>query len=234
MKLSKISYALFAGFLVAFFVTGALADTQEDAPGYLGVRLMPVPELLMVHLGLDEGAGQLIINIVIDSPADKAGLVRYDVITAIDGNEVRDYGKFVETVQSAGAGTNVTLAFISKGKKQNVKVRLEEAPTGQPDWKYEKTPLGISRYDKPGQQEREFFWSDPFEEDDEFEYTLPDRLRRFFRKEFRFRKGPNDGGITIIPNEQTDRVDELEKRLNELESRQEEILEKLEKLQKKQ
>jgi len=233
MKPSKTSYALIAVLFVALCNTAALADEQEDAPGYLGVRLMPVPELLRVHLGLDEGAGQLIINIVTDSPTDKAGLNRYDVITAIDGNEVRDYDKFVEAIQSAGAGTDVTLAFISAGKKQGVKVRLEEAPTDQPDWKYSKTPLGISRYDQPGQYEREFFWGDPFEDDNELKHSLPDRLRRFFRKEFRFRKGPNEGGITIIPDEQTDKLDEFEQRLNELESRQEEILEKLEKLREK-
>jgi hypothetical protein len=234
MKLSKISYSLLTGLLVAFFVTGALADKQEGAPGYLGVRLMPVPEMLRVHLGLDEGAGQLIINIVTDSPADKAGLDRYDVITEIDDTEVRDYDKFVEAVQSAGAGTNVTLTFIGEGKKQGVKVRLEEAPTEQPDWKYSKTPLGIPRYDRPRQYEREYFWGNPFDDDDELEHTLPDKLKRFFRKEFRFWKGPNEGGITIIPDEGTDRLGELEQRLNELESRLEEILDKLEKLQKEQ
>jgi membrane-associated protease RseP (regulator of RpoE activity) len=231
MKPSKISYPFVVVFLIAFFTTGILADEREEIPGYLGVRLMPVPELLRVHLGLDEGAGQLIINIVTDSPADKASLNQYDVITAIDGKEVRDYDEFVEEIQSAGAGTKVSLAFISGGKKQNVIARLEEAPMGQPDWKYSKTPLGINQFDQPRQYGKEFFWGDPFDEN-ELEKSLPDRLRRFFRKEFRFWNGPNDRDITIMPDEKADAIEKIEQRLDKLERQQEQILETLTELRK--
>jgi membrane-associated protease RseP (regulator of RpoE activity) len=231
MKPSKINYALVCMLLVTFNTTAGLADEREEIPGYLGVRLMPVPELLRVHLGLDEGAGQLIINIVTDSPADKAGLNQYDVITAIDGLEVRDYDKFVEGIQSAGAGTKVTLAFISGGKKQNVVVRLEEAPMDQPDWKYSKTPLGINQFDQPRQHNKEFFWGDPFD-DDKLDKSLPDRLKRFFRREFRFWNDPNDKDITVIPEGKIDAIDKIEKRLDKLERQQEQILETLEELRK--
>ncbi len=231
MKPSKINYALVCVLLVAFCTTVALAGEQENIAGYLGVRLMPVPELLRVHLGLDEGAGQLIINIVIDSPADKAGLGCYDVITALNEQEVRDYDKFVEAIQSAGAGAKVTLALISGGKKRNVTVHLKEAPTGPPDWKYKKTPLDINRYDQPRQYEKRFFWGEPFE-DDEFEFSLPDKLKRFFRKEFRPWKDPNDRDIIIIPGEQNDRIDKIERRLEEIENRQKQIMKMLKELKK--
>ncbi len=229
MKPFRINYAIIAAFLITSCITTALANEQEETPSYLGVRLMPVPKLLRVHLGLDEGVGQLIINIVTDSPADKAGLNHYDVIIAIDEQEVRNYDKFVEAIQSAGTGAKVSLTFISGGKKQSVKVQLEKAPTGQPDWKYRKTPLGEGRSGQPRQYEKRFFWSDPFE-DDEPESNLPDRFRRFFKKEFRFFKDPNDGGMTLIPEEQNYRLDELERRIDELESRLEQVLEKLEEL----
>jgi hypothetical protein len=231
MRTSKISFAFITVLFFVFCSTTALAE-EPDAPGYLGVRLTPVPEMLRVHLGLDEGAGQLVINIINASPADKAGLARYDVITAIDKHEVRDYDEFVEEIQSAGAGAKVTLTFISGGKKQTAKVRLDEAPSGEPDWKYKNTPLGITLPDRPEQPERRHFWGQPFEDDEE-QFDLPDRLRRFFRKEFRFQRDPNEG-ITIIPNERDYRLDEFEQRLDELESRQEQILDALEKLRKDQ
>ena len=232
MKPSKTFYIIITALFLAFYTTAGFSKEHEQAPGYLGVRLMPVPEMLRVHLGLDEGAGQLIINVVAGSPADDAGLQQYDVITGIDGDEVREYGEFVEVIQSAGAGTQITLTFISGGKKQNAEVRLEKAPEGQPDWKYDRTPLGLTPDNQPGPYGKKFYWNNPFD-DETPDIHLPDRFKRFFKKEFRFWDDPNEGGITIIPDEQTYRLDSLEQRLDELESRQERILEILEELREK-
>ena len=227
------------GAVVLVLLTGPGAQglcllAKEESAGFLGVRLMPVPEMLAVHLGLEEGAGQMVVNVVADSPADKAGLVRYDVITGIAGEKVEQYEAFVQEIKSAGAGAKVKLTVISEGKKRVLTIQLGAEPEDEREWKYSGPPTaepktkGLERH----------YRIEPFEDDDSpFGLRgMPEEFRRFFRKEYRFRYdpdlGPKDQGETIIlPDEQTQKkLEELEERLAEVEQQQAQILEKLDRL----
>lgn len=214
------------------FVVDLLRRT--DGAGFLGVRLMPVPEMLAVHLGLDEGAGQMVINVVADSPADKAGLVRYDVITSIAGEKVEQYEAFVQEIKSAGAGAKVKLTVISGGKNRVLTIQLGAEPEDEWEWKYSGPPTSMPEQPKTKGFERHYR-IEPFEDDD-LPFGLrgmPEEFKRFFHKEYRFRYDPDqsaEGGI-ILPDEQTQKkLEELEERLAEVEQQQAQILEKLDRL----
>ena len=56
--------------------------------GWIGIRIAPVSSELASHLKLKEGAGLMISNIVKGSPADKAGLGRYDVMLKVAGKAI--------------------------------------------------------------------------------------------------------------------------------------------------
>src|SRR5439155_17068337 len=58
------------------------ADHSADVRAWLGIQFGPVPEVLASHLQNDGGA--IVVNIARNSPADKAGLKRYDVILRIN------------------------------------------------------------------------------------------------------------------------------------------------------
>lgn len=78
---------------------------------FIGVRLSPVPASLAAHVG--EG-GLLVTNVVADSPADQAGLQRYDIILEFDGVPVLTPGELAQQVRDA-EGRTVEL-FVKRGQ----------------------------------------------------------------------------------------------------------------------
>jgi hypothetical protein len=104
------------------------AVPQDRCPfGCLGVRVEPVAETLRAHLKhlslLPEG-GALVHSLVRDGPAHRAGLARYDVITTIDGDPVRDQWHLRELVASRPPGTEVTVGFIRGGQVHSIRIKL--------------------------------------------------------------------------------------------------------------
>lgn len=235
-----VKKSLILGAVITILLTGlclspALAQPQvraakEESAGYLGVRLMPVPEMLAVHLGLEKGKGLMVINVVEDSGSDVAGLVRYDVITTLEGNDITDYDQLVRKIRSSGEGTKVELTVISQGEKRDFTVELGAQPTEEPEWKYSSGPSNLPEGGLGTRELERQYRIEPFE-DDELPFGLPEELRRFFRKEYRFRHEPDKGGTIILPDEETqEKLAELEERLSRLESQQAKILEKLDEL----
>ncbi|NLX12845.1 MAG: PDZ domain-containing protein [Phycisphaerales bacterium] len=117
--------------------------TQDDAVAWLGVELGPVPDLLAVHLRLEvdttadntafptasPSRGLLIVNLFRDSPADRAGLERYDVIVQADGEQVSgEVGIFTRHVGDKKPGDALLLKLIRSGQPISVTVMLEERP----------------------------------------------------------------------------------------------------------
>ncbi len=120
------------------------AMTWADQPRpYVGVDMdpTPLPELLTKHLRLDPGQGLRVSNIRVDGPADKAGLVRDDLIVTFAGQKVTDFDQFVAAIQQAGIGTDVALEVIHLGARKIIHLTLAAAPATQVQWKYEEEPL---------------------------------------------------------------------------------------------
>jgi hypothetical protein len=116
----------------------------------MGVELdsAPLPELLTKHLGLDAGQGVRVRNVVVDSPADKAGLVRDDLVTAFQGKKVTHVEQVVEGVRGAGVGDEVSIEVVHLGQRQAVQVKLEAAREN-PQLKYPSEPEAVTTW-RPG------------------------------------------------------------------------------------
>jgi hypothetical protein len=114
---------------VSVLILGSMARAGQPRP-YLGVNLdsSPLPELLTKHLRLDAGQGIRINNIMVDSPADKAGLERDDIVFAFEGHKVTEMGQFIEAVRKADVGAEVTLEVIHLGQRQKMQMKLGAAP----------------------------------------------------------------------------------------------------------
>ena len=98
----------------------------------LGVALAPVPELLAAHLGLDEGTGLVVAGVVPGSPADEAGLKKFDVIVRFaDANVGRDARRFQEQVLARPAGSKVEMTVIRGGKKESMTAILAARRPGE-------------------------------------------------------------------------------------------------------
>jgi len=101
----------------------------EAGGPWLGIRFGPVPKPLASHLAIDADAGQMVLNVVDGSPADEAGMERYDVIVKIDGEDVPSGVKdFLDKVRDMEPG--VTYGFtVIRGSEQTVtNVTVSERP----------------------------------------------------------------------------------------------------------
>jgi hypothetical protein len=121
---------------VTVLILGATAFAGQPRP-YIGVNVdpAPLPELLTKHLRLDPGQGVRINNIMADSPADKAGLERDDIVATFDGQKVMGQEQFITAVRKAEVGATVSLDVIHLGQRQKVETKLGPAPETV-RWKY--------------------------------------------------------------------------------------------------
>jgi len=94
--------------------------------GYLGVGVYPITQEYVKLLNLKSSNGAVINNVEPGSPADKAGLKRYDVITEIDGKTVKDGSDLQFKIAEIAPGTKVNLTIIRDGKEKTIPVKIGE------------------------------------------------------------------------------------------------------------
>ncbi|MGD8925903.1 MAG: Do family serine endopeptidase [Thioalkalispiraceae bacterium] len=97
--------------------------------GWLGIKIQDITPKLASAFELDSTDGVVITNIVINGPADKAGLDRGDIITHINGKKVHDYHETLNEISKKQPGTEITLTVIHEGKKIEKMAVVTERPT---------------------------------------------------------------------------------------------------------
>jgi hypothetical protein len=133
----------------ALLLLGSISRAGQERP-YIGVGLdsQPLPELLTKHLRLDPGQGIRINNIMVGSPADKAGLERDDLIVAFQGHKATEREQLVAVVREASVGAEMTLEVIHLGTRKTVPLKLGTAPETV-EWKYPPEPDLVTSW-RPG------------------------------------------------------------------------------------
>ena len=106
-----------------------LIEKGEVRRGLLGVTIQPVTSDIARSLGLSQVRGALVNAVTAGGPADKGGVQRGDVITAIDGNTVKDGNELRNDVAQMLPGSRVKLTLIRDGKEQTANVTLAELET---------------------------------------------------------------------------------------------------------
>ena len=95
--------------------------------GYMGVTIQPVTEELAQSFGLKEAKGALVNDVIKNSPADKAGIRQGDVITALNGSEIKEPSQLQRLVGEAGIGKVVKIAVFRDGKPLELNITLANA-----------------------------------------------------------------------------------------------------------
>ena len=125
-------------------IVPTLIETGEYNHPWIGISGRDiVPDLAKV-LGLKDAVGFLVITVVEDSPASKAGLigsettveidgVRYltggDIILSVDGIEVRQIDDILIHLQRAkSVGDELVLEILRDGRTTNMTIILQERP----------------------------------------------------------------------------------------------------------
>ncbi len=96
--------------------------------GWLGVTIQPVTPELAKQFNLKEEKGVLIGDVVEDSPAEKAGLRRGDVIVEYEGKEVDEPASLRNMVATTPPNKEVTVKILRDGKPKTVNVTIAELP----------------------------------------------------------------------------------------------------------
>ncbi len=96
--------------------------------GWLGVYIQPLTKEFAEAYGVTEENGAVVSDVLRDSPAEKAGLQRGDVILEVDGNSVKNHQEFVMKIRQKLAGDKVTLSIVRQKKNTKVDVTLGEMP----------------------------------------------------------------------------------------------------------
>jgi serine protease Do len=111
----------------------AAADESEEPAGKetgkarIGVQVQDVTRDLAEQLGLEDTAGALVTEVIEDSPAERAGIERGDVILEANRQPVENAAAFVRVVRAAAPGKSVLLLVRSGRGTRYVPVKLEAA-----------------------------------------------------------------------------------------------------------
>jgi len=103
-----------------------LINTGKVRRGQLGITVLKIPSEEASKLGVDQGPGVVVYQVQPGSAADRAGLRRGDVITALNGTAVNDQNSFRNTIAGAAPGSEVTLTVKRDGREQQVRATLDE------------------------------------------------------------------------------------------------------------
>jgi len=101
-------------------VTMGMAQ-KEETEYFIGVSIDKIDELLKSHLNLKNNQCIIINEIIKDSPAEKTGLQKFDVITDIDGKPVEGTDQFREKIQKS-KNTPLKLQILRGGKPSTIQI----------------------------------------------------------------------------------------------------------------
>jgi len=110
-----------------------ISTASEAQRGFLGTELQDLTQDRAKTLGLDQGIGVVISNIVNGSPAEAAGLKVGDVITALDGQPVWNSADAVDRIRSSSVGSTENLSILRNGTHLEIKVIVGKMTEQQSD-----------------------------------------------------------------------------------------------------
>jgi serine protease Do len=109
-------------------VVAQLKDKGSVSRGWIGVQIQPVTPEIADSLGLKKAEGALVAEPQANGPAAKAGIESGDVITAVNGENVRDARELARTIGGIAPGTAVKLNVLHKGQDKVVNLTLGTLP----------------------------------------------------------------------------------------------------------
>jgi serine protease Do len=129
--------------MVQKVVSSLLKNGSYEHP-YMGISGITVSPEISNATHLNDTKGILVVDITADSPADKAGIRGGDVLTAVDGQDIRLGGDVIVAVdnqsvramedllsyleEQKAVGDNIELSVIRDGKTQHIDMILAARP----------------------------------------------------------------------------------------------------------
>lgn len=114
-------------------VIDQLLERGEVTRGFLGIGIQNLTPDLRASFNLDNTVkGVVVTDVMENSPADRAGLQRGDIITAYNDEPVIEASQFRNAVALAQPGTRVAMTVIRNSEKIQVQAELGSQTEGEP------------------------------------------------------------------------------------------------------
>lgn len=116
---------------VAEGVVNDLIKNGSVSRGWLGVQIQPVTRDIADSLGLSEASGALVVAPQEGSPGQKAGMKKGDVVTAVNGEPIKDARDLAKRIASFRPGTKAEVTIWRDGKSEVLSLELGALPSDQ-------------------------------------------------------------------------------------------------------
>jgi len=113
-------------------VTVAAPAVAAERYGWLGVRIRDLSETeaedLAVKLGVREGYGVVVAEILKETPAEASGLRAGDLVVSIDGRPLVETRTLQRLVGATPAGQELRLVVLREGQRRELRIRVGAMP----------------------------------------------------------------------------------------------------------
>jgi len=109
-------------------VVAKLKDKGFVERGWIGVQVQGVNEGIAESLGMKSVDGAIVDEAQADGPAAKAGVQSGDVITAVNGDVVKDSRDLAKKIGALTPGAKVNLSVLRKGEQKSISFALASMP----------------------------------------------------------------------------------------------------------
>jgi serine protease Do len=105
-----------------------LKEKGEIERGWIGVFVQNINDDFAKSLSLKQRKGVFVIEITIDSPAYKAGLVQGDVILKFNGIEISDMKELPKNISKTKVGQKISLLILRNNKEKTIEIEVGKMP----------------------------------------------------------------------------------------------------------
>lgn len=106
-----------------------LATKGKVVRAYMGIAIEDINEDIAGYMKLKNPEGVLVREVMPNQPAATAGMEPFDVITKINGTEIKNTRDLYRTVEKLEAGQSASIEVLRSNQAKNLKVKLVEQPT---------------------------------------------------------------------------------------------------------
>jgi serine protease Do len=103
-----------------------LRDKGRVVRGWLGVQVQGITPELAKSFGLERERGALVADVMADTPAEKAGIERGDIIVEFNGRKIEEMNDLPRVVASVPPNTDVPVKILRKGQEKVMQVKVAE------------------------------------------------------------------------------------------------------------
>jgi PDZ domain-containing protein len=104
----------------------AQAEVKKEKAAFLGVVTVPVAPATREQIKLPKGVGLTVESVEKDSPADQAGVQKYDVLQKVDDQWLVNAHQLAVVVRMHKPGDQVSVSLIRQGQPMTVNAKLIE------------------------------------------------------------------------------------------------------------